>query len=69
MRTRTPRGAIYTACLAGLIVPFFLALSDTILQAALSFYNQQRINFVANDVIEHFDTMQQLDSRSFDPLF
>ena len=68
-RSRRARGAIYTACLASLMIPFVLALGDAVLQAALSFYNQGRLNFVAHDVIEHFQSLDQLDSSNFEKLF
>jgi hypothetical protein len=66
---RKARGAIYTVCFVALVVPFVLALGGMLLQAALCFYNQQRVDYVANEVIDHFDSLSQLNESKFDSLF
>jgi hypothetical protein len=66
---RKARGAIYTVCFVGLVIPFVLALGNCILQAALCYYDQDRLHFVGNDVIEHFESLADLDENKFDQLF
>jgi hypothetical protein len=67
--TRRSQGAIYTVCFVGFVIPCVLALGDTILQAALCFYNQERIDYVANEVIDHFESISELEENKFDYLF
>ena len=67
--SRRTRGAIYTVCFVGFVIPCVLALGDTILQAALCFYTQERIDYVANEVIDHFESISELEENKFDSLF
>jgi len=66
---RRARGAIYTVCFVALVVPFVLALAHMLMQAALCFYNQGRLDYVANEVIDHFESVSQLNENKFDSLF
>jgi hypothetical protein len=51
------------------MVPLVLALTNMVLEAALCFYNQQRLDYVANEVIEHFESLSQMDENKFASLF
>lgn len=67
--SRSTRGALYTACFLSLLVPFVVILGSTVLQAALCNYENSRIRFVGNDVVEQFDTLADLDEHKFEDMF
>lgn len=66
---RSTRGALYTACFLSLLVPFVIILGSTVLQAALCNYQNARIRFVGNNVVEQLDTLADLDERKFADMF
>lgn len=65
---RRSKGALYTVCSVGFFVPVILSLGMTIFQSALTYYSQQRLDFVAKQVIEQFDTLTAIDPNRFDKL-
>jgi hypothetical protein len=66
---RAERGAIYTVSFLSIAIPLVLILANMILQAALTYYVGQRLDFVANETIDHFDSLAQIDQSSFNSLF
>ena len=58
---RGSRGAIYTACFGAFVIPLVVMLVVVVLQAAVNSHEQARLRFVGQDVLEHFDSLPELD--------
>jgi hypothetical protein len=68
-QSRSSRGALYTACFLSLLVPIVIIIGSTVLQAALCNYENARVRFVGNNVVEQFDTLADLDEHKFEDMF
>lgn len=68
-QSRSTRGALYTTCFLSLLVPIVIIIGSTVLQAALCNYENARIRFVGNNVVEQFDTLADLDEHKFADTF
>jgi len=68
-KTRSTSGALYTACFLSLVIPFVIVLGNTVLQAALCNYENARLRFVGNDIVEQCNTLSDLEEQTFADTF
>ncbi len=66
--TRSCRGAIFTVCFAAFLIPVTVAFVITLVQSAVCYCNKERLHYAVADVIEHFDSISQMDESTFDHL-